>query len=423
MSDEKLSAEIITIGNEVLSGRTINTNAAFIARRLDEIGIPVEWVMTVGDRADDVREAFRAAWNRARVIVTTGGLGPTHDDITRTVFCETFGRSLRRDEAVLANLREFFTCRGRELTPRNIDQANVPERTEALMNRWGTAPGVYLAEEGRQWFMLPGVPREMEGLMVQEVIPRLLRAIGSHAIRRRDLHVVGLPESYLMDRIDGIPGLEYVASLLDPKGEVTLRISVTGESKAEADERLGRIETALRERLGRNVYGVDDETLEAVVGTLLRGKELEIAVAESCTGGLVASRLTDVPGSSDYFREAIVAYANEAKVRLLGVPRDLLVQHGAVSEEVARAMAHGARVRAEVDIALGITGIAGPTGAGPEKPVGLVWIALAHAGGTEALSFRFGTERLLNKARAAQTALDMLRRHLLRGPGEPLTMS
>ena len=420
MTGPALSAEIITIGDEVLTGHTVNTNAAKIARRLGEVGISVEWVTTVGDVAETVHEAFRAAWNRAQVIVTTGGLGPTHDDITRRVFCEVFDRRLVRSEPVLENIRELFARRGRTITPRNVDQANVPTGTEVMMNRWGTAPGIYLAEAGRHWFMLPGVPREMEGLLEHEVLPRLLRITGDRVILRRELHVVGLPESWLMDRIDGIPGLESVASLPDLKGEVTLRITVAAANRAEAQAELERLDAALRERLGRFVYGVDGESLEGVVGKLLLAKGQTIALAESCTGGLVASRLTDVPGSSAYVMLGVVAYSNAAKESVLGVPHDLIVAHGAVSEQVARAMAEGARRLAGVDLALALTGIAGPTGGTSEKPVGLVWIALAHAEGTEVRRFQFGDERILNKQRSAQTALDMVRRHLLRQPGEAL---
>jgi len=409
----ELSAEIISIGNEVLAGRTINTNAATIARRLDELGIAVEWVTTVGDVAEHLEAAFHAAWERARIIIVTGGLGPTHDDITRRVFCDVFDRRLVRSDAVLDNIRQLFDRRSRALTNRNIDQANVPERTDIMMNKWGTAPGIHLDEHGHHVFMLPGVPLEMEDLLEHEIVPRLLEITGRRAIVRRDLHVVGLPESWLMDRIDGIDGLEYVASLPDPKGEVNLRITITAETEDAAQANIARIEASLRERLGDHVYGVEDDTLEAVVGQLLRERHMTIATAESCTGGLVATRLTDVSGSSDYVHAGVVVYSNEAKQALLGVPHDLILQHGAVSEAVARAMAEGARTRFGTDIAVSVTGIAGPTGGTPEKPVGLVWIGLAHAEGTEARSFRFGSERLMNKSRSAQTALDMVRRHLI----------
>ena len=418
MTQITFPAEVITIGNEVLSGQTLNTNAASIAQRLDELGLPVEWVTTVGDNAHHLRGAFETAWERARVTILTGGLGPTHDDITRTVFCEAFGRSLRQDEAVLDHIRHLFAARGRELTERNIDQARVPDRTEVLMNRWGTAPGVYMSEPGRHWFMLPGVPHEMNGLLESEVLPRLARLTGRQAIVRRELHVVGLPESYLMDRIDGIDGLESVASLPDSKGEVNLRICTTAPTREHAETQAARIEAALRDRLGTNIYGTGDETLEGVVGTILRERGMTIAVAESCTGGLVASRLTDVSGSSAYFMQGVVAYSNDAKTALLDVASELIAAHGAVSEQVARAMARGMRRRARTDIALGLTGIAGPTGGTPEKPVGLVYIALASEEGEEVQSHRFGAVRLITKQRAAQTALDTVRRYLLREAGE-----
>jgi len=414
MQGQELPAEIITIGNEVLSGHTVNTNAAKIARRLGELGIAVNWTTTVGDVAEHMREAFQAAWNRAQVIVTTGGLGPTHDDITRSVFCEVFSRTLVRDEMVLQNIKELFTRRGRTLTERNIDQAMVPTHTEVMMNRWGTAPGIYVNEDGRHWFMLPGVPREMEGLLEHEVVPRLLRAVGERAIVRRELHVVGVPESHLMDRIDGIPGLEQVASLPDStKGEVTLRITVAGNERATAEAEVARLEGALRERVGEAIYGLDDETLEGVVGRLLTERGMTISLAESCTGGLVATRVTDVSGSSNYFRLAVVAYSNAAKEMLLGVPHDLIVEHGAVSEPVAKAMAEGVRRIGKTDIGVGITGIAGPTGGTAEKPVGLTYIALSYEGGTKGEKFLFGGDRQMNRWRAATAVLDMVRRHFL----------
>ena len=270
-------------------------------------------------------------------------------------------------------------------------------------------------EAERHWFMLPGVPREMNGLLEHEVLPRLARLTGRHAIARRELRVVGLPESHLMDRIDGVDGLESVASLPDAKGEVHLRVCVTAPTVEEAEGQAARIEAALRGRLGEYVYGAGEDTLEAVVGRLLQERGLTISVAESCTGGLVASRLTDVSGSSACFMQGIVAYSNEAKTALLKVPPGLISAHGAVSEEVARAMARGMRGSADTDIAVSLTGIAGPTGGTPEKPVGLVYVALADDAGEEVRSFRFGSDRQMNKQRAAQAALDMVRRYLLWG--------
>jgi nicotinamide-nucleotide amidase len=409
----ELTAEIITIGNEVLSGRTVNTNASHIAGLLEGVGIDVRWVTTCGDDATDVAQAFRLAWDRARVIITTGGIGPTHDDITSTVFCDVFQRDLRRDESVLTHIEEMFHKRGRVMTDRNRTQADVPVDTEVLMNHEGTAPGVYLAQDGRHWFMLPGVPREMRHLMSDVIIPLMKKVVGNQAIMRRDLHVVGWPESNLMDTIEDVEGIESVASLPDEKGEITLRISAVGTSVNEVEARIDSIHKQLEERLSQDIYGVDTTTLEGAVGSLLRERGWNLAVAESITGGLVGSRITDEAGSSDYFLGGVTAYSNEAKQALLGVSADLLADYGAVSEPVAEAMAAGARTAFDADIAVSLPGIAGPTGGTETKPVGLVCIGLASMQGTSAKSFNFGTRRGLNKVRAAQAALDMVRRHLL----------
>ncbi len=410
---EHFIAETITIGNEVLAGRTLNTNAANISQMLDDIGVDVRWVTTCGDNRDDVTAAFRNAWDRAKIVIVTGGLGPTHDDITVKVFCEFFNRGIVRSEAVLRHLEDMFQRRGRELTERNRTQADVPTDTEVLMNNAGTAPGIYLNEQDHHWFLLPGVPREMKQLMEDEVLPHLKRIVGDGVVVRRDIHVIGWPESNLTDVILDVPHIESVASLPDERGEVVLRISVAGDTRTDAERRVEEVRRCFNEKLGLDIYGIDDETLESVVGRLLREQGKTIAVAESVTSGLVGDRITDVPGSSDYFLGGIIAYSNDAKVDLLDVPRELIRDHGAVSEEVARAMAEGARRRFGADIAVSLTGIAGPGGGSEEKPVGLVYIGLAWDGGAEAKAYRLGDKRALVKQRAAQTALDLVRRQLL----------
>ncbi len=413
MSEQSFSAEIITIGHEVLSGHTVNTNAAEIARMLDEIGVAVHWVTTCGDVKAHMAEAVHHAWERAQIIIVTGGLGPTHDDITLTVFCELFDRALSLNQDVLDHIERMFASRGRTLSERNKQQANVPSGTTPLLNRWGTAPGVHLEEDGHQLFLLPGVPREMRGLMEHGVVPILSKLSGVEAIVRRELHVIGYPESYLMDAIEGAYGLEEVASLPDIRGQVNLRITVTAPTRQDALLEAKRVEAGLRERLGDAIYGADADTLESVVGAMLAERGLTLATAESCTGGLVSSLITDVPGSSRYFSRGIVAYSNEAKSELLGVPTELIDAHGAVSEEVARAMAHGARERASVDIAVSLTGIMGPTGGSDDKPVGLVYTAIADAQGTAVHTGRYAWDRVTNKRRTAQEALVFLRRRLL----------
>jgi len=414
-------AEIITVGNEVLSGRTVNTNAAFVASELERVGVSVAWVTTVGDVSAHIRDAFLRAWERANVVIVTGGLGPTHDDVTRSVFCEVFARGLRRDEAVLQNIRSLFAARGRPVTPRNEEQALVPEGTEVVQNRWGTAPGIHWTENGKHWFLLPGVPREMQNLLTHEVLPRLRGLPGARTVVRRELHVVGVPESYLMDRIADITGIEQVASLPDSKGEVCLRVTVASESYDEAHARCARIVSDLEARLGDAIYGYDGDTLEAVVGRLLAERNMTIAVAESCTGGLVTSRLTDVPGSSRYLVSAVVAYANAAKTDFLGVPLSTLAAHGAVSAETAAAMASGIRNRSQADLGVAVTGIAGPGGGSPEKPVGLVYLAVADREGIEVVRELFGDDRLLTKARTAEAALALVRKRLLRKMGNAVT--
>ena len=410
---ECLPAEIVTIGDEVLAGRTLNTNASHIARALDDIGVDVRWVTVCGDSRSDIDHAFRSAWDRARVIVTTGGLGPTHDDITTKAFADYFGREFERSDDVLGNIERLFAERGREMTDRNRSQADVPADTEVLMNHVGTAPGIYLQEDDRHWFMLPGVPREMRYLMEQYVVPRLSSLTGGDAIVRRDVHVVGWPESNLMDEIHELPGIDCVASLPDERGEITLRISVRDVERAAAEGRAREIESRLRERLGADVYGVGDVTLESAVGELLRAQGAMLATAESCTGGLLGSRITDAPGSSEYYAGGLVTYSNAAKVSQLRVPASLIEEHGAVSGHVARAMAIGARDVFGADVAASLTGIAGPGGGTEQKPVGLVFIGLAWDEGSAVAEHRFGSRRELNKLRSTQAALDMVRRHLL----------
>jgi nicotinamide-nucleotide amidase len=289
----------------------------------------------------------------------------------------------------------------------------VPEGADVLMNRWGTAPGVHLDDGGTHWFMLPGVPREMKNLMGDAVLPRLEGTTRGSAVVRRELHVVGIAESNLMDQIADIAGIEQVASLPDARGEVSLRITFSADLRDEAEAECRAIETRLRARLGTAVYGTDEESLESVVGGLLLRERMSIAVAESCTGGLVTSRLTDVPGSSAYVLASIVAYSNEAKQQLLGVPGATLRAFGAVSEETAAAMATGVRKLVQASLGLSITGIAGPSGGSSLKPVGLVYIAVADQRGTSVSQHLFGDDRLLTKQRAAQIALDTVRRRIM----------
>ena len=407
-----MNAEVITIGNEILSGRIVDSNSAFIGVRLSGIGVPLTWITSVGDDRDRIAQAFEQAWARADVIIVTGGLGPTHDDMTKLVFAECFGRKLVLNEQVLEQVRARFAHRGIEMPSSNVDQAMVPEGVEALENRWGTAPGLHLEEAGKHVFLLPGVPREMKGLLEQCVIPILKRAGFGRSILQHTLRSTGISESALYERLRDLPGMDALAFLPGLAG-VDLNITVQGDEERVVQAQVERMAAEIRERVGEFLYGEGDQTIEAVLGEMLMAKGWRIAVAESCTGGLIANRITDAPGSSDYFERGIVAYSNRAKVELLGVPEDLIATRGAVSAPVAEAMASGVRMRSNVNISLSVTGIAGPSGGTEEKPVGLVFMGVSTAADTFSNKFQFGNERWVNKQRAAQAGLDLVRRVLI----------
>ena len=407
-----MNAEVITIGNEILSGRIVDSNSAFIGARLSGIGVPLTWITSVGDDRDRIAQAFEQAWARADVIIVTGGLGPTHDDMTKLVFAEWFGRKLVLNEQVLEQVRARFAHRGIEMPSSNVDQAMVPEGVEALENRWGTAPGLHLEEAGKHVFLLPGVPREMKGLLEQCVIPILKRSGFGRSILQHTLRSTGISESALYERLRDLPGMDALAFLPGLAG-VDLNITVQGDEERVVQAQVERMAAEIRERVGTFLYGEGDQTIEAVLGEMLMAKGWRIAVAESCTGGLIANRITDAPGSSDYFERGIVAYSNRAKVELLGVPEDLIATHGAVSAPVAEAMASGVRMRSNVNISLSVTGIAGPSGGTEEKPVGLVFMGVSTAADTFSNKFQFGNERWVNKQRAAQAGLDLVRRVLI----------
>lgn len=410
-----VNAEVVTIGNELLSGTVLNTNAAFLGDRLGQIGIALEWITSVGDQPDHIAQAFRQAMGRARVVIVTGGLGPTHDDVTKQVFADLLGRKLILEDAILEHVRARFAHRGVEMPASNVVQAMIPEGVEVLENRWGTAPGLYAVEtapeeaafreEDRHIFLLPGVPREMRGLFEHGVVPRL-RALGGERMISHTLRTTGISESALYERLRDLPEIEQVAFLPGLDG-VDVRITMGG-----AEVPLHAVAGKLRARMGTFVYGVDEESIEEIVGNALRTKGWRIAVAESCTGGLIVSRLTDVPGSSDYVEGGVIAYSNRAKTALLGVPEALIGKHGAVSGPVAEAMASGVRDRFGVDIGLAVTGIVGPTGGTPEKPVGFVCMGVSTDQKTFFRRFQFGTERTVNKRRSSQAALDLVRRVL-----------
>lgn len=413
-------AEIISVGTELLLGQITDTNATYICQRLAECGIPVYFRQTVGDNFDRVQQAFRLAWSRAELVVFTGGLGPTEDDLTKEAVATALGTDLVEDAGSLAHLEQFFARRGRTMTPNQRRQALLPRGAVAIPNRWGTAPGVFWEVGGHVVVMVPGVPREMRGMVDEFLIPELRRKgwVGQDVIRSRVLRTVGIGEGQLEELVrDLLHTTNPTVAPLAHLGEVHLRITARGTPE-EVERMLDEVEARLRQRLGDAVYGRDEDTLDAVVARLLRETGVTVAVAESCTGGLLAKRLTSVPGSSAYFLGGVVAYSNGAKEHLLGIPRDLLARFGAVSSEVAEAMARGAREKFGADLGLGVTGVAGPGGGTEQKPVGRVFLALADAEGARSVRADFGQEPGREGVRrlASQAALNLLRRELLRRP-------
>ncbi|MFQ6097811.1 MAG: competence/damage-inducible protein A [Armatimonadota bacterium] len=416
-----MKAEVVSVGTELLLGEITDTNATFICRKLAEAGIDVHFRHTVGDNLDRLCDVLATAFERADLVIVSGGIGPTNDDITREAVAAVLGVPLQEDPDVWSDIQAFFRARGYHMAPTNRKMAQIPRGGKFIVNRRGTAPGFIASRDGKEFIVVPGVPAEMRAMMEEAVMPHLLRRQTGRApiIKSRTLRLAGIGESAATEKIEDILREQSdptVAPYAHP-GEVTLRITTKADSEPEADAKLSAMEQRLRERLGRLVFGVDDESLEAVVGRLLTQQRLTLALAESCTGGLVATRITDVSGSSDYFVGAVVAYSNAEKTRLLGVSEALLNAHGAVSAPVARAMAHGARTGAGADVALGITGIAGPTGATPQKPVGLVYVALAAHDETREEEHRLHGNRAQIKQRASQAALDMLRLWLLERAG------
>jgi nicotinamide-nucleotide amidase len=411
-----MRAEIISVGTELLLGQITDTNAPFLARLLASYGVDVRFKQTVGDNLERVRAAVTLALERADLVVTTGGLGPTEDDLTVEAVALAAGLPLVFDQGTADAIRALFESRRREAPESVFRQARIPQGATVIPNRRGTAPGLMVPLGDRTIFTFPGVPWEMEGLVADGLEPWLAARAGGEVIRSRVLRIAGLGESAVEGRVrDLIHGTNPTVAPLAKRGEVHLRITAKGTPGA-VEPMLASLEAALRERLGEAVFGTDDESLHEVTARLLIERRLTLAVAESCTAGLVVSRLTEVPGSSAFLLAGYVAYSNEAKVRDLGVASALIAAHGAVSAEVAAAMAAGARARAGADLGLSVTGIAGPTGGTPAKPVGLVYLGHSDAGGTRTEELRFGAEPGRDGVRhlAAQAAVNLLRVRLLR---------
>ncbi len=417
-----MNAYIITIGDEILIGQTINTNAGYIGEKLTEIQIKVAKTVVIPDEEDVILREFDFGMKNYDIVIVTGGLGPTNDDVTRRCIVKYFNTELVFNEEVFENIEAIFEKRNRVVTEVNKDQAFVPKIATVIKNNRGTAPGTWIEKDGKIFVSMPGVPFEMKGMMEEFVIPRLIEITKGEGkvVLMETLLTTGIPESVLYEKLGSLDELlegGKIAFLPSQYG-VKMRITVEAEDNETAKNKLSEIEQRIRSKVGRFIYGKGDEKLEETVGRLLADRGLTLATAESCTGGLISSRITDVSGSSKYFERGIVSYSNGAKVELLHVDEDLIARYGAVSKEVCEQMAEGIRAVSGTDIGLAVTGIMGPTGESENKPIGLVYIGVSDENSTVVRKFNFGDDRIRNKQRTSQAALDMLRRHILGIPYE-----
>jgi nicotinamide-nucleotide amidase len=410
-----LSAEIIAIGSELLSPNKSDTNSLWLTDQLNRIGIDVKLKTIVGDDDARLEEVVKDAVKRSRVVIATGGLGPTEDDITRKVVARALGRRLSLDEKLLEEIRTKFQRFGVNMPERNSRQAMVIDGAEVLPNPNGSAPGLYLEQGSCAVALFPGPPREMKPMFENHVKSRLERIAGDIRFATRLMRVTGMGESAVDEKISPI----YTqfdnpqTTILFNSSEIEIHLRAHGRTEGDAEALLDHLSLKIEQALGNSVFSFRGETMEEVVGRRLAMTEFTLAVAESCTGGLIAQRLTSVPGSSKYFIEGLVTYSNQSKTRLLGVDKKLIKEFGAVSQQVARDMARGVRHKAKTDFGLAVTGIAGPDGGTDDKPVGLVYIALADDAHTEHKKLTLPGDRELIRWRASQAALDMLRRRLI----------
>jgi nicotinamide-nucleotide amidase len=417
-----LSAEIIAIGSELLTPERTDTNSLWLTEKLNEIGIEVKLKTIVGDDELRLEETIRDAIKRSEVVITTGGLGPTEDDITRRISARATGRQLVFHEELVVELRERFRRWGREMPEINKRQAFIIEGARILPNPNGSAVGMLVEIENKFLVVLPGPPRELEPMFETQVLPKLKEAAGEIYVKRKILRVSGMGESAVDEAIAPIyKSYETVqTSILFNKTEIEVQIMAQADSEAEAEKILDELAEKLADKLGVAVFALNGELMEEVVGKLLSENEKTLSVAESCTGGLIGERLTEVAGASKYFIEGVIAYANEAKIKTLNVSPETIEKHGAVSPETAEAMAKGMLERAATDYAISVTGIAGPTGGSDEKPVGTVFIGYADKAQVKSLKLILPGDRYLIRWRASQAALDYLRRQILKTSSETI---
>ncbi|RIH63273.1 competence/damage-inducible protein A [Mariniphaga sediminis] len=411
-----MKAEIITIGDEILIGQIVDTNSAWIAEQFNLNGIEIYQITSVHDDTEHIAEAMQIAEKKADLVILTGGLGPTKDDITKHALCDYFNTKLVFHEQTFENIKNRFKNRNIDLNKLNRDQAMLPGACTVLTNKVGSAPGMWFEKNDTIFVSVPGVPFEMKYLVENEILPRLRTNGKAKAIFHKTVQTQGLPESMLAEKIENwetsLPENIKLAYLPNPMS-VRLRLSAIGTDLEELKRLVGGEIEKLKQLIPDYIFGYDNETLGEITGRLLREKGLTLAVAESCTGGYISHLITSVPGSSEYFRGGVTAYSNEVKKSLLGVSELTLQNYGAVSSEVVREMALGVRKKLGADFAVATSGIAGPTGGTEEKPVGTVWIAIAGPENTITEKFIFGDNRERNIIRSSQTALQLLRRQLM----------
>jgi nicotinamide-nucleotide amidase len=409
-----LNAEIIAIGSEMLTPFRLDTNSLWLTERLNAMGVEVKLKTVVGDDEARLEETVRDAMKRSEIVIATGGLGPTEDDITRKIFARVLKRQLILEDAILEKIRARFARRNMPMPEINARQALVIHGAQILENNNGTAPGMLINEDKCTVVLLPGPPREMKPIFDASVAPALKQRVGDMLIVRRTLSIFGLTES-ATDELAAPIYTKYrtpSTTILFKDGQIELHLTAQARGESEAVKLLDELGGRLDEVLGEYIFSRNNETLEEVVGQSLKLRGYTLATAESCTGGLLAGRITDVPGSSEYFIEGVVSYSNEAKIDLLGVRKKLIETHGAVSEQVAGAMAAGIRKRAGSTLGIGVTGVAGPGGGSAEKPVGLVYIALADDSQTTTRRFIFPGDRQFIRTLSVNAALDMVRRRI-----------
>ncbi len=412
-----MKAQIIAIGDELLIGQTLNSNASYLGKVLTDLDVEVQKQVVIGDEEEIILSEFASAWNIFDLIIVTGGLGPTHDDITCESVAKFFNSELIQNEEVLKDIKERFARLNRTMAPINETQAMVPQIASVIRNYYGTAPGLWIETENKIMVVMPGVPYEMKQMMTNYVIPKLSERIIPSGVttKRLTLLTTGIAESTLFSKFGDIKEFLNGAKLafLPSQFGVKLRLTVTEKDEESAFNKLNELEQKIRAFAGRYIFGKDDDDLAEVVGNLLKERGLTISVAESCTGGNICSMLTNFSGSSKYLERGVVVYSNAAKVEILNVDEDAITAFGVVSKEVAVQMADGIKSISGTDVGLSITGVLGPTGGSAEKPVGTVFIGICDQNGCTAQKFNFGDDRILNKQRATQAALDMVRKNIL----------